>query len=199
MNALETVIEQRLSEAQYRRGQVLQLLNAAPDARRSLVAPPLAGGIGDAGLGASGAPSVAPSVAEADRALMTAYRAPALRAPPPLCDVPALRIDDLLTAFLRWRRSLHHLCYQGSGRAAVQVSELAVLQQRIERVRWECFVMLEQLRAGVADAPLDTTRPADALVEGADVSGLRADIAHERARLKEALARLTLANFVRVP
>jgi hypothetical protein len=55
--------------------------------------------------------------------------------------------------------------------------------------------MLEQLRDGALQAPVETTRFSDAILEPPEIQRLRADIADERVKFKQALARLTMANF----
>lgn len=189
------LIEQRLSEAQHRRVQVIEHLNAASDAphpaastSRSVSTSNVFGGPDDGGR---------PLVFDGDdRSVMNLYRRSIMRSAPPLSDVAALRVDDLITSFLRYRRSLHHLAYHGKAlhaNAADQLSEVGILQARIEKVQFECFVMLEQLRQGAVDCPVETTGPI-VISETAEVSALRSGIREEKAKLRAAMQRLEVAN-----
>ena len=88
--------------------------------------------------------------------------------------------------------------------AVHQMSEVAILQQRIDKVRYECFVMLEQLRDAAVNGAisLDTTADLDStttdvgFTEAPEVTVLRQSIHEEKEKLREALARLNSANYV---
>jgi hypothetical protein len=247
MNSSE-LIEQKLGEAQHRRNQVLTILNSVADAARpNQPKSSFSVNSNDSVLNNGNNNSHLfenKLVFEGDdRSLTNLYRAHRFQAPPPLCDVPSLRVDDLVTAFLRYRRSLHHLCYHGGGGGGRrqtsssngnnnndddssqrmggnssstlvvhQLSEVGILQQRIDKVRYECFVMMEQLRDAAVNGAIsmDTTTTINdnnnnnnnsssssfGYTEAPEISILRQSIEEEKLKLKETLSRLTIANYV---